>query len=87
MNNLPSFADSPIHPGIYLKESLEEIGINQTDLAKRIGISRKVINEIIAGKAPITANTAILLESVTKVPAHFWNNLQKNYELNLAILQ
>ena len=87
MNNIPFYTDSPIHPGIHLKDTLKEIGINQTNLSKRIGLSRKVINEIITGKAPITANTAILLERITNVPAHFWNNLQKNYELNIAVLQ
>jgi HTH-type transcriptional regulator/antitoxin HigA len=66
---------------------LEELGINQTALSNRIGLSRKVINEIITGKAPITATTAIFLERVLNVPAHFWNNLQKNYDLNLAVLQ
>ncbi len=87
MNNIPFYTDSPIHPGIHLKDTLEEIGINQTDLSKRIGMSRKVINEIITGKAPITANTAILLERITNVPAHFWNNLQRNYDLNIAVIE
>ena len=86
MNSLPTYTDSPIHPGIHLKETIAELGISQTELAGRIGLSRKVINEIIAGKAPISANTSILLERVLKVPAHFWNNLQNNYDLNIAYL-
>jgi HTH-type transcriptional regulator / antitoxin HigA len=87
MNNTPSYTDSPVHPGTHLKETIDELGITQTILANRIGLSRKVINEIIAGKAPITANTAILLERVLDVPAHYWNNLQKNYELIYALNQ
>lgn len=86
MNNIPHYTDNPVHPGVQLKETLDEFGISQTVLSNKIGLSRKVVNEIITGKAPITANTAILLERVLGVPAHIWNNLQKNYELNCAMI-
>lgn len=44
----------------------------------------KTINEIIKGKAPITPDTAVLLERVTGVPARMWNNLETNYREQLA---
>ncbi len=86
MSNQNSFTDSPIHPGIHLKDTLETQSISQTELANRLGLSRKVINEIIAGKAPISPSSAILLERVLKMPAHIWNNLQRNFDLNIAYL-
>ena len=86
MNNQNSFTDSPVHPGIHLRDTLDELGISQTELANRLDLSRKVINEIIAGKAPISPSSAILLERVLKIPAHIWNNLQRNYDLNIAYL-
>jgi len=86
MNREVSFTDDLIHPGEHLKDTLESLGLSQTELAKRIGMSRKVINEIILGKAPVLAGTAILLERVIKTPAHIWTNLQKNYDLNIAYI-
>ena len=36
-----------------LQERLEEIGMSQTDFADRIGRTKKFVNEIVKGKAPI----------------------------------
>ncbi len=69
-----------IPPGETLRETLEAIGMTQTELAKRSGHPKKTINEIIAGKTTITADTALQLERVLGVPASFWNNLEKNYQ-------
>ena len=68
-----------IPPGETLRETLETIRMTQTELAKRSGHPKKTINEIIAGKTTITADTALHLERVLGVPASFWNNLEKNY--------
>jgi len=45
-----------------------------------------MLNEIIAGKNPISPDTAILLDSVLGIPAHVWNDLQRNYDLNCAYI-
>ena len=78
--------DYAIHPGETLLETLEALGMSQKELAERSGRPLKTINEIIQGKAAITAETALQLERVTGVPASFWNNAQRNYEANLARL-
>lgn len=44
------------------------------------GRPNKTINEIITGKASITAETALQFERVLSVPASFWNNLERNYQ-------
>ena len=87
MSDQKYYTDNPTHPGEQLRDTLDSSGISQTELANRIGMSRKVINEIITGKAPIKSSTAILLERILKVPAHIWNNLQRNYDLNMAYLE
>ncbi len=66
-------------PGETLEETLEAIGMTQADLAKRMGRPVKTINEIIQGKAAITADTALQLERVLGVPASFWNNREYDY--------
>lgn len=74
-------------PGETLLETLEAIGMSQAELAKRTGRPKKVINEIIKGKAAITPETAIQLERVLSIPAGFWNNRERDYREALARLK
>jgi len=71
-------------PGDTLAESLNAIGMTQAELADRIGLARKTVNQIIQGIAPITAETALKLETVLGVPASFWINLDGTYQEFLA---
>ena len=71
-------------PGETLLETLEALGMSQAQLAERTGRSKKMINEIIKGKAPITPKMAIELERVVGVPASFWNNRERHYREWLA---
>lgn len=48
-------------PGETLLDLLEEREMSQAELAKRTGRPLKTINEIVKGKAAITAETAIQL--------------------------
>jgi len=76
--------DYAVPPGATLQETIDALGMTQRDLALRTGMAPKTINEIIKGKAPITAETAVLLERVTGVPARMWNSLEINYREQLA---
>lgn len=71
-------------PGDTLAETLEALGMTQIDLADRVGLSRKTVNQIIQGVAPITAETALKLETALGTPAAFWLNLDANYQEFLA---
>ncbi|MGZ5442194.1 MAG: HigA family addiction module antitoxin [Thermoanaerobaculia bacterium] len=71
-------------PGATLAETLAAIGMTQAELARRANRPIKTINEIVQGKAEITADTAIQLERVLSVPASFWQNLERNYRESLA---
>jgi HTH-type transcriptional regulator/antitoxin HigA len=74
-------SDLAIHPGEYLAEILEDIGMSQTELSNRVGRPAQAINEIIKGKKSITPATAIELEDVLKVPAHIWVGLESEYQM------
>ena len=78
--------DYAVPPGVTLLETIEAIGMSQTDLAERTGRPKKTISEIINGKTAITAETALQLERVLGVPASFWNNLERNYRETQARL-
>ena len=71
-----------IHPGLVLKDELEERGITQSYLAKHIGVLPKTINEICRGKRGISAEMAMQLSRALGASPGFWMNLQKNWELS-----
>ena len=71
-------------PGETLLETLDAIEMSQSDLARRSGRPVKTINEIIKGKAAITADTALQPEKVLGIPATFWNNRERQYRESLA---
>ena len=52
---------SPVHPGIYLKELLDELTVTQYRLAKDIGVPAMRINYVVNGKRPVTAELALRL--------------------------
>lgn len=71
-------------PGETLQDVLDERDLSQADLADRTGRTKKTINEMIKGKAPITPETALQLEKVLGIPATFWNNREMAYRAYLA---
>jgi addiction module HigA family antidote len=80
----PNYA---VPPGATLLDTLEELGMSQVELAQRMGRPLKTINEIIKGKAAITAETALQLEKVLGIPASFWNSAERNYQETFARLE
>lgn len=68
------------HPGETVVDYLEFNGWSQRELARRTGLTPKTISEICNGKAPVSPPTALALENVLKRPAHFWLNLQRQYD-------
>ncbi|WP_234823972.1 HigA family addiction module antitoxin [Mycobacteroides abscessus] len=55
-----------VAPGEYLQEWIDEQGFSQQRVAEMLGCSRKQVNEIIHGRAPIAADTAMRLARVVE---------------------
>ncbi len=71
-------------PGDTLAEVLAARGMTQAELALRTGRPLKTINEIIKGKANITADTALQFERVLGIAAEFWINRDAQYRESQA---
>jgi addiction module HigA family antidote len=76
--------DHAVAPGDTLRSVLSELGMTQADLALRTGLSTKHVNQVIHGAAPISPETALLLEKATAVPARFWNAREAAYRGRVA---
>lgn len=72
----------PTHPGeMLLEEFLKPLGVTQTEMAARLGVSFPRLNEIINAKRGVTPDTALRLERVLGMSAEFWLGLQQDWDL------
>jgi addiction module HigA family antidote len=76
--------DYAIPPGGTLGDLLEERGMTQTELAQRLGVSLKHINQVVNGSASVSAELALGLEKVFSVSAGFWLNRESLYQAHIA---
>jgi antitoxin HigA-1 len=60
----------PVHPGLFLRRHcLEPLALNQTEAAKRLGISRRRLHELVHGKRGMSPDTAIRCAQAFGLPA------------------
>ncbi|MDQ3693452.1 MAG: HigA family addiction module antitoxin [Chloroflexota bacterium] len=75
----------PIHPGEVLAAELAELNMTAAKLARELHVPSNRLYQLLAGKRAMTADTALRLQQWLGVEAEFWMNLQRSYELDLAI--
>lgn len=73
-------------PGDDILETIEHIKMSRMKLAGHLGVSAYKVQKMIAGKEPITNNTALQLEKVLGIDAQFWINRENNYRRKLDLL-
>lgn len=79
----------PTHPGAILRNMLEElaedrgraVSLTQKELARRLGVSPRGVNELMRERRNMTADMAIRLSRVFKTTPDIWMNLQKAVDL------
>jgi HTH-type transcriptional regulator/antitoxin HigA len=72
------------HPGTFILEELDARKWQQVDLAYILGISPQQLSPLLNGKASITPDMATSLGDAFDMPADFFANLQKMYDLHKA---
>ena len=73
-----------VHPGVILKDELAELGISLAEFACQVDVSPDRVSRIIAGKCPITGDTALRFGHWFGVAPQFWLNLQTRFNLTMA---
>jgi len=75
-----------IHPGeILLEDFLKPLHITARRLASDIDVSPSRISELLNGRRPITADTALRLGLFFNMEPRFWLNLQSEYDMRMAM--
>lgn len=72
------------HPGTFIEEELDARGWAQADLAYILGMDVSQLNKLIKGATSITADTAVALGDAFDMPAEFFINLQRMFDLQKA---
>ena len=78
-NKLPA-----IHPGEFLSETLQELGLSQAEFARAIGVSAMRVSLVVKGVRPVTAELALLFGRAFDQSPSYWQNLQAAYDLKIA---
>jgi antitoxin HigA-1 len=79
IDNLP-----PIHPGEFLRDELEALGLSARKFAEHIHVPHNAVTGIMNGERSVTAQMAIRLGQAFGTTPRYWLNLQAIYDLKTA---
>lgn len=72
----------PTHPGAILREDvLPALGITQTEFARRLGVSRLAVSELLHEKRALSPDMAIRLARLLDTTPESWLNMQQAVDL------
>ena len=76
---------NPPHPGLSVRhDCLEPLGLSVAEGAKVLDVTRQAMNNLVSGKAGISAEMAIRLEKAFGGGAETWLRMQAAYDLAQA---
>lgn len=77
MGTLRAKSRKPTHPGAILREDvIPSLNISQSDLADRLGVSRRTVSQILNEHRPLTPDMAIRLACFLGTTPESWLNMQ-----------
>ena len=75
---------SLVHPGVVLREELDDLGLSANALAKAIDVPANRITAILNAERGIAADTTLRLGRYFDTTAPFWLHLQQAWQLRVA---
>ncbi|HEX2255355.1 MAG TPA: HigA family addiction module antitoxin [Afifellaceae bacterium] len=76
---------APSHPGEILREVvLPDVRLSKVEIARRLGVSRSMLYDVLNEKSAVTAEMALRLGRLFGNGPAFWLNLQRDYDLHRA---
>lgn len=76
----------PPHPGLSVKhDCLEPLGLSIAEAARRLGVSRRCLSNLVNGQAGISPEMAIRLDKAFGGGAETWYRLQAAWDMAQAM--
>ena len=75
------------HPGYYIADIIDDMGISQAEFATRMGSTPKTISQLVNGQANISNDLAKKLSAMLGTSVELWLNLQNSYDQKLIEIQ
>jgi addiction module HigA family antidote len=73
---------TPPHPGrIVRQECIEPLGLTVTETAKRLGVTRQALNNLVNRKGGISAEMAVRFSKAFGSSPEVWLGMQMEYDL------
>ena len=77
---------NPPHPGLAVRhDCIEPLGLTVTEAAKRLGVSRKQLSDLVNCHAGISPEMAIRLDKAFGGGAETWYRMQAAYDMARAV--
>ncbi len=73
--------NNPFHPGVFLQEVLDDLGITAYRLAKDTNMPGSRVDQILKQNRGITVDTAMRLAAYLGTTEQYWLNLQNSYDI------
>lgn len=84
MSNIKEYKDIvAFHPGYYIADIIDDMGISQAEFAARMGTTAKTLSKLINGQANISNDLAKKLSTMMGTSIDVWQNLQNTYDEKL----
>ncbi len=82
MKSLRDPKRKPVHPGELLREDvLPALKMTQTELARRLGVSRLSVSELLLEKRALSADMAIRVGRLTSTTPESWLRMQEALDI------
>ena len=76
---------NPPHPGEHIRHDyLAPLGLTVTEAARRLGVTRQALNNLVNGRAGISPEMAVRLSKAFGGGPEVWLGLQMQYDLALV---
>ena len=72
---------NPAHPGLLVKDCLDDLGLSVAEAASGIGVTRQQLHNVISGRSSVSPEMAVRFEKAFGSTADTWLRMQMNYDL------
>lgn len=81
MSNIMEYKDiMAFHPGYYVADIIDDMGISQTEFATRLGTTGKTVSKLVNGQINLSTDLAKKLSVMTGTSIELWLSLQSTFD-------